>query len=331
MEVVMLKEISIEIIRKCPNNCLHCSSLSNKYCSEVLDYGLFTSVVRNAAELGAKTICLSGGEPFLHNRIIDMVRFVASLDLQVYVYTSGVVLDAQNQPTFIDRDVLAAISGDVSKLIFNLEAATPQTYDALMGTTCCFEIMKQSIRNAHEMLITTEAHFVPMKLNIGEVKEVVALCKTLNVSKISFLRLVLHGRAQLNEAEIALSNEELEQFKMLLEKLQKQAEIDIRVGVPLSVDTECHKCEAAKGKLNIKYDGKVFPCEVFKNERMSYCLNGIQPESIYDSSLTDIYNNSLYLKLVRELEQEFSCTRRCETCIGQYLINKGGNNIYDRK
>ncbi len=320
----MLKEISIEIIRKCPNNCLHCSSLSTEYCSEILNYSLFTSVVRDAAELGAKTICLSGGEPFLHNRIVDMVRFVASLGLQVYIYTSGVILDAQNHRTSIGKDVLGAISKDVTKLIFNLEAATPQTYDAIMGTVDCFEIMKQSVCNAHEMSIITEAHFVPMKLNFGEVKEVVALCRDLNISKISFLRLVLHGRAQQNETKIALSDEELEQLKHFLEKLRSQAEIDVRVGVPLSIDADCHKCEAANGKLNIKYDGKVYPCEVFKNECMSYCLQGVQPTSIYESSLNDIYNNSSYLKLVRKLEKEFACKGECETCIGQYLINGGG-------
>ncbi len=327
----MLKEISIEIIRKCPNNCIHCSSLSDESCSEILDYELFASVVRDAAELGATTICLSGGEPFLHSRITDMVRFVASLGLQTYIYTSGIVLDAQNQRTFIARDVLAAISKDVTKLIFNVEAANSQTYDAIMGTAGCFETLKQSIRNAHEMSIMIEAHFVPMKLNIGEVKDVVALCEALNVSKLSFLRLVSHGRAQWHQAEIALSNEELEQLKMFLEELRGQSEVDIRIGVPLSIDAGCHKCEAAKGKLNIKYDGKVFPCEVFKNERMSHCLKGMQPENIYDSSLLHIYHHSPYLQLVRKLEQEFSCMEECESCLGQYLIDKEEHHAYGRK
>lgn len=318
----MLKEISIEIIRKCPNNCVHCSSVSNENCKERLDYGRFMSVVREAAELGASTICLSGGEPFLHDRIVDMVKFASSLGLNIYIYTSGIVFDGQNRKTFLDKDILEAISQDVTKLIFNLEAATPKTYDAVMGTSGCFEIMKQSIRNAHEACITTEAHFVPMKLNMNEAEEVVELCQSLHVSKISFLRLVVHGRAQANEAAIALSKEELEHFKVFLEKLQKRAGIDIRIGVPLSLEAECHRCEAAKGKLNIKYDGKVFPCEVFKNERMSHCLKGMQPDSIYDKGLTEIYRHSPYLELVRKLEEEFSCTGECETCIGQYLIMK---------
>ena len=37
----MLKEISIEVIRKCPNRCLHCSSCSNENCSEIISFDKF--------------------------------------------------------------------------------------------------------------------------------------------------------------------------------------------------------------------------------------------------------------------------------------------------
>lgn len=320
----MLKELSIEIIRKCPNNCLHCSSLSDENCREILDYNRFVAVIRDAAELGAMTICLSGGEPFLHSQISDMIGFVASLGLQTYVYTSGIVFDEKNQRTSINKDILKGISSKATKLIFNIEAATSSTYDEIMGTTDCFEKMKQSICDAHSFAITTEAHFVPMKLNVSEVGAVVDLCKELKVSKLSFLRLVLHGRAQVNEALIALSDEDLEKFKVSLGELKEQSEVDIRIGVPLSTDTSCHKCEAAQGKLNIKYDGNVFPCEVFKNDRISNCVKGSHPESIHDKPLLDIYHNSTYLNVVRDLSKEFSYSKYCETCVGQYLINKDG-------
>jgi len=320
----MLKEISIEIIRKCPNNCLHCSSLSDENCLEILDYARFVSVVKDASTLGAKTICLSGGEPFLHSRIVDMVEFVASLGMQTYIYTSGITFDKNSQKAPIGNDVLYKISSKVTKLIFNIEAATSDTYDEIMGTTDCFEKMKQSVRNADSFGIAIEAHFVPMKLNIGEARDVVELCKKLNISKLSFLRLVLHGRAQENAPYIALTDEETLTFKTELESLKQQSELDIRIGVPLSTDSSCHKCEAANGKLNIKYDGKVFPCEVFKNDRISHSLEGTYPEHIHDKALLEIYQQSSYLKRVRDLSHEFSCSNHCETCVGQYLINKDG-------
>lgn len=320
----MLKEVSIEIIRKCPNNCIHCSSLSDKHCTEVLDYEKFTSVVKDAALLGAKTICLSGGEPFLHPKTVDMIEFVHSLGLDSYVYTSGITFDEHHERASLDENILRIISGKVTKLIFNIEGGTSKTYDLIMGTTGCFKKMRNSVATANKLLILTEAHFVPMKLNVDEVAEVVSLCEELNVSKISFLRLVLHGRAQLNEQKIALSREEFLQLQIKLLALQKKSNVNIRIGVPLSTDTTCHKCEAANGKLNIKYDGNVYPCEVFKNDRIAHRLRGLTPDNIYKRSLQDIYLNSQYLQLVRELSQKFASGANCETCVGQYLIHNDG-------
>lgn len=317
----MLKEVSIEIIRKCPNNCVHCSSMSDEYCTEIFEYQKFIQVIDDAAKLGAKTICLSGGEPFLHPDIINMISYASKIGLDCYVYTSGIVFDGSMNRASLTQDFLRLIVGTVSKLIFNIEAATADTYDRIMGTTGCFELMKQSVLNANSLSIATEAHFVPMKLNIDEIESVITLCKNLGITKISFLRLVPHGRAVINEESIVLSDDELLDLKNMLESLKNNAGIDIRIGVPLSKDYSCHKCEAADGKLNIKYDGHVFPCEVFKNDRMAMQSNGLDTESIYNMSLMDIYNKSSFLHYVRKLSHKFSCERHCETCIGQYLIN----------
>lgn len=318
----MLREISIEILRKCPNNCLHCSSMSDLNCTEILAYNLFTSVVDDAVELGAETICLSGGEPFLHPDIINMVAYIHEKGVRCYIYTSGIMMSDESKYLSISNNLLEQIAGKVTKLIFNVEASTSGTYDCIMGTENCFEIMKQSILNANNFSITTEAHFVPMKVNISEVNDTVLLCKELGMSKISFLRLVLHGRAQINESKVALSNDEFLELQHSLELLQRNSDIEIRIGVPLASDTSCHKCEAANGKLNIKYDGNVFPCEVFKNERMAQAIAPLRPESIFEHSLYEIYHNSLYLKSVREISEHYSCAGHCETCIGQYLIGK---------
>jgi MoaA/NifB/PqqE/SkfB family radical SAM enzyme len=321
----MLKEISIEIIKRCANNCVHCSSLSGEHCSEIMGYKLFVSVVTDAARLGAKTICISGGEPFLHHSIVDMIAFVSSLGLQSYVYTSGIIFDAQNNKVSLNRDTFRAISGKVTKLIFNVEAANPDTYNSIMGTEGCFDKMKQSILDANSFSIVTEAHFVPMKLNVNEMEETVALCKKLGVSKISFLRLVLHGRAQLNESKIALPADEFLRLKSSLEILRENAGVDIRIGVPLSSDVSCHKCEAGDGKLSIKYDGYVFPCEVFKNGRARVQLEELKPGNVYNCSLYEIYNDSPYLKYVRDYSRSHSYGKHREICIGQHLINDKEN------
>lgn len=318
----MLKEISVEIIRKCPNNCLYCSSNSNLKRSEKLPYYEFVKIVNDAKELGAKTICLSGGEPFLHDNIIEMTKFVSDSGLDCYIYTSGIVVDENMSPTSIPEEKMKKISAYASKLIFNIEGSNSKTYDKIMGTKNCFEKMKHSVLLANKFNIVTEAHFVPMKINYLEIDKVIEMCMKLNVSKISFLRLVLHGRADENKEKIALSNDELNDLRIQLSKLEKRNnDISIRIGVPLLKDGGCAKCEAADGKLNIKYDGKVYPCEVFKNKKFENILKYGKPESIYNKTLKEIYLNSNYLKSVRNYSKEFQKNMSCETCIGQYMMN----------
>jgi MoaA/NifB/PqqE/SkfB family radical SAM enzyme len=291
-----------------------------------LEYEKFVEVAKDARHLGAKIVCLSGGEPFLHPRIVDMIVFANSIGLETYVYTSGIIFNEKNERCPLDDGVLKAISGVVSKIIFNIEASKSDTYDTIMGTKDCFEIMKKSVVSAVDFSIKTEAHFVPMKVNKDEIETTIELCKELGISKLSFLRLVLHGRAHNNAQKIVLSDSDNKSLKILLETLEKNAQeknaqMSIRVGVPLSTGVSCHKCEVANGKLNIKYDGKVFPCEVFKNDHITPKLNGLQPDSIYNCSLENIYHNSQYLCLVREKLKSFDCEKHCETCFGQYLMN----------
>lgn len=323
----MLREVSIEIIRKCQNHCLHCSSESDKSCPERLPLSKFKEVVFDAAKLGAETICLSGGEPFLHSDVHEMINYIHALGLMCFIYTSGIVCDSTGNNIAISKDFLSCIAKDNTKLIFNIEAATEETYNRIMGTARCFSIMQESVQNAVSLGFLIEAHFVPMKLNINEIDAVIKLCKYLKISKVSFLRLVPHGRAEKHLSDIMLSVDQTVQLKEKLKKLQEQYKDAIRIGVPLSSTLLCHKCEAADGKLNIRYDGKVFPCEVFKNCPLTKSLGQLRPNSIYEDTLLDIYQESAYLQFIRNLSTRFYRSTE-ETCLGQHLLEIERSNSH---
>lgn len=214
----MLKEISIEIIRKCPNNCLHCSSFSNKNCSEIIPYELFKKVVSGAKNLGLKTVCFSGGEPFLHPDIIEMIEYVYDIGLDSYVYSSGIYMDKDDIRGPIPQQIFDRISNKVTKIIYNIEATQKETYDIIMGTHGCFEFLKESIRRTTEAGVVAEGHFVPNRLNQNQIEETLQFCIGLGVSKVSFLRLVNHGRARENSDKLLLSNEQIADIKCKLVK-----------------------------------------------------------------------------------------------------------------
>ena len=316
----MLKEISIEIIRKCPNRCLHCSSCSNETCTEIIPFEKFKEVVLGAKKLGLKTVCFSGGEPFLHPNIVDMIDYVHYLKLDSYVYSSGIYMDKYNNITSIPLRIIKQISDKITKVIFNIEAAEENIYDIIMGTQGNFRLMKESIKCAVENGIVVEGHFVPNRININQVEKTLDMCEALGVSRVSFLRLVMHGRAISNKEKLKLTNTELKEIERVLFKIRSENKHSIRIGVPLLGETQESRCEAANGKLNIRYDGRVYPCEVFKNNRVEV-LGEKEPGSIFESKIEDIYQSSEYLAEVRKLVKQFSCDSCCENCVGQYYIN----------
>ena len=63
-ESFMMNEISIEILQRCPNRCIYCSSHSNPQATHLISFEIIKGVVDDAKALGCKTVCLSGGEPF---------------------------------------------------------------------------------------------------------------------------------------------------------------------------------------------------------------------------------------------------------------------------
>ena len=317
----MLKEMSIEVIRKCPNRCIHCSSFSTEKCSEIIPFEVFKSVVMGAKDLGLQTVCFSGGEPFLHPDIVKMVELVHEQGLNSYIYSSGIYMNELKEREPVPYEIFAQIVNKVTKIIYNIEAAEESTYDIIMGTQGCFEFLKQSIRRSVSAGIIAEGHFVPNKINKDQIEQTLGYCTDLGISKMSFLRLVIHGRAYENRDRLLLSDEELLKIEKKLLKIKNKNKYNIRIGVPLLGETEeCH-CEAANGKLNIRYDGKVFPCEVFKNNRVEP-LEDCEPGNIFTDSIEKIYTDSEYLRKVRELVRSHACTCNCEKCVGQYYMKK---------
>lgn len=87
----MVKDLCFEVIEKCPNNCKFCSSNScitkNRIIKledfkRVIDYFMMTG--------GIEELSLSGGEPFLHPDLFEMVGYVKEKGIRTVIFTSGV-------------------------------------------------------------------------------------------------------------------------------------------------------------------------------------------------------------------------------------------------
>ena len=315
----MLSEISIEILQRCPNRCIYCSSHSNPQATHLIPFEIIKNVIDDAKNLGCKTVCLSGGEPFLHPQILDIISYIAKQQLTCYVYTSGIYMKDEVYSS-LPNEYIEAIRGMVDKVIFNVEADSSDLYDQIMGTDVGgFDMMKKSINDCVSSGLVVETHVVPMQVNFKHLKSIFEMCYQLGVSKVSILRLVLQGRALVNLSLVKLTGEDSREVTKLIKALKEAYKGKVRIGLPYS-DSNCRiYCKAAIDKINVRYDGNVYPCEVFKDDLLNTKL-GCEPNNVWKDSFYDIYQNSSYLNVVRRRIEAFKKEEGNETCYGQFKM-----------
>lgn len=89
--MAVVKDLCFEIIQACPNNCLFCSSCAGIDKDKIIDFETFKKVIDHFMELGGiEEISLSGGEPFLHPNLYDMILYCKNKGIKTVVFTSGV-------------------------------------------------------------------------------------------------------------------------------------------------------------------------------------------------------------------------------------------------
>ena len=315
----MLSEISIEILQRCPNRCIYCSSHSNPQATHLIPFEIIKNIIDDAKSLGCKTVCLSGGEPFLHPQILDIISYIAKQQLTCYVYTSGIYMKDEVYSS-LPNEYIEAIRGMVDKVIFNVEADSSALYDQIMGTDVGgFDMMKKSINDCVSSGLVVETHVVPMQVNFKHLKSIFEMCYQLGVSKVSILRLVLQGRALENLSLVKLTGEDSWEVTKLIKALKEAYKGKVRIGLPYS-DSNCRiYCKAASDKINVRYDGNVYPCEVFKDDLLNAKL-GYEPDNVWKDSFYDIYKSSPYLNVVRKSIDAFKKEDGDETCYGQFKM-----------
>lgn len=87
----MLKDLCFEIIQACPNNCLFCSSCASIDKDKKIELDLFKKTIDYLIDLGGiEEISISGGEPFLHPDLFEMIKYCKEKRIRVVLFTSGI-------------------------------------------------------------------------------------------------------------------------------------------------------------------------------------------------------------------------------------------------
>ena len=183
-----MKHASIEILRLCPNNCKHCSSDSGPNTNDyIIPLDIIKNVFDGLKRLGAEEVSISGGEPFLHKDLVNIVKYGKEKGFKIFVYTSGIIFDNNNKYTYLNEEIIKELSEiNLDKLIFNFQSLKEDVYNNIMGTNGNLNLVKKSIEISRKNNIWTELHFVPMKYNYKEIPDIIKYVYENSIDRVSF-------------------------------------------------------------------------------------------------------------------------------------------------
>ena len=317
-----LSELKIEVTYQCDLNCIHCSSDARP--SNTLEMRLddCLRILNDAAKMGIKSVDISGGEPFLWPFIFDATDAAAKQNMEVTVYTSGNITEFKQKATRL-HDLGA------TRMIFSIFGANAITHERITRKSGSLNHTMHAIRDALSIGLITEIHFVPMTNNFREIIDVVKLASMLGTSRVSVLRLVPQGRAALIGDHILNKVQNLELRRHIQALRKEYGNQFVRTGSPYNflILNDKPACNAAKDRLIIGPDLRIYPCDAFKRVSALELVKSEEWSSLDCNSLIECWQKSPFLEAVRSsLTADYnapcvSC-RLVEKCLSGCLAQK---------
>lgn len=299
-----MQELSLELTHDCALKCVFCSSSAQHPSkSGELPLNKVKELITSAVDLGAKTVSLSGGEPFLYEHLFDVLTFCNQLNLKVLLYTSGVIFGDDNRRIPICRQKWIKLKSTIKNVIviFDLQSHKKEIVEELNSVNDSYKLIICSIEMAINSGLCCECHIVPMKKNYHDIYSFVHFCKQIGLTRVSFLRFVAQGRGAENADQLSLNPSEFLKLQHILSNIKSEFSDFVRIGHPLdflfTVESKCEitHCRGGIDAPLILPNGNVHVCPAWK------CFDNYVAGNIFEKPLADVWNHSAYFIQFRNI------------------------------
>jgi radical SAM protein with 4Fe4S-binding SPASM domain len=133
-----LLSMEIEFNQSCNFRCIYCYAADNPDRRNELSTEEFIDVIHQAKELGARKIIILGGEPMLYPPIMEMIRYIRSLDMAIELFTNGTNITVPIAQELFDTGVRA---------VLKMNTFDESLQDALSGREGSFRQIQEALQN----------------------------------------------------------------------------------------------------------------------------------------------------------------------------------------
>ena len=164
---------TMEISYYCTLKCKHCylKGLRNKEKTELTTKEI-KSFIDQFKKLGGTFLTITGGEPFLRNDILEIIKYARNKYIAVSILTTG---------NFLTKQIIDELSNlYIHQIQFSLYGANAKTHDSITQINGSFKKTMEAI-NYSKTKLDTHISLSINSLNINNYEELIKFVKKLNI------------------------------------------------------------------------------------------------------------------------------------------------------
>jgi radical SAM protein with 4Fe4S-binding SPASM domain len=306
---VKIGGLFLHLTDRCNLRCAHCYVAADTVPLRDLAADKICDLVDELADMGGRSVTMSGGEPLLHPDWFEIVAH-AAVALRVTLNTNGIL---------VDRSVADRLKDVKPYVQVSLDGPDSITHDRIRGEGS-FDSALRGIRTLldaglgeHLILSMTLMHS-----NISRAPEMIDLAASLGIPKVRFLPLHRQGRAlSASKALDAPPEDYFSWFRhVYLERKPSSPPVEVYGGLigfllHTSGDADEHWCSIGRSVV-IDSGGDVHPCALLMDR--SLVLG-----NIHSMSLRQIEASPGLRDLALECSARKETIAKCRACIWRNL------------
>lgn len=305
-----VKALYVEILSSCNCRCTYCYNENILLKNDYIDTKTFTLIVQEAKSFGLSQISISGGEPFLHPKIIDFINISVKENVKLHIITNLTIFNKQLFDLLVDHSISLQVT---------IDGPTDITHDYTRGKGA----FDKTIKNLNYLKILGYQGFLTVRMNLhkknyNHIEDVIKLSKSLNCQMVNLSLINRVGAATRFDEFIENNNYDIlnnvnKSVILLMEKYKIKI---IFEGLNPSIGCPYYGGDNIECGLRISPDAYVFPCQLFTDKIFNI-------GNIKHNSLLKIVNGKKMNDFKTLLALRKTFIPECSECAYQAMCSTG--------
>ncbi len=287
----MLESVFLDISQDCNQNCIFCSNPKThdpgRTNNPALNFEEIITLIKILKANGINDLRLYGGEPFMNQKILEIIAFSLGLGMQLSIYTNGTFASESTQE-FLRKN-------PIRKMFISLDGSTAAIHDTIRQTVGAFDQTIKNIKTFINLGVTVDILFTICAINKNDILATYQLIKELGVHDVKSNLVSPVGVAKENWARIRLDNKEV---RMISQEMLRAHRLFF------GKEPKRKECQAGTKELFVAVSGDIYPCAMFIYDE--YKIGNIR-----EADFSDIINSS---PIPKEFALMFESESYCGAC-----------------